>query len=100
MNIKVDANIGASVDLFSKSVTDLQENITINGKVISGTLKWIDDYSSAFLPPEDEGNYLALHIDTTGATSGTVEVINGTHGQKDLDLSDGIVVLRITNKDT
>lgn len=94
-----DADIEDSVDLFGKAASDLQENIEVGENAISGTVKYIDDYSSAYGPDMDEGNYLALHFDTgdvSGATI-TVQLMNGVVGPQVLD-PDGICIFRITDK--
>lgn len=65
---------------------------------ITGKLKYIADYSAAYGPGEDSGNYLVLHAevpDTDGVTI-TSEVIGGVHGPVTLD-ADGIVISRISN---
>lgn len=57
---------------------------------------------NASKPAEQEGNYLALRAtaEPSGATI-TVELIGGTSGKGPVKLDpDGIIVLRITNKDT
>ena len=84
-------------DLFGKVASDLQSNITINEGVISGTLKYISDYSAAgFTGDEKSGNFLALKFTpVTGATT-TVEVLGGLHGASTLD-ADGLIVCRIMN---
>lgn len=45
------------------------------------------------------GNYLAIHCTVNDDTPITVEVVNGTSGPRQLD-EDGIIVLRIADKDT
>lgn len=101
MSVNVDANIGADTDLFGKVVSDLQEDIVVSADGVSGTLKYIDDYSSAYGPGENSGYYLALHCTTPGVEGATItsEVVGGVHGPVTLD-EDGIVISRITDKDT
>ena len=99
--LSVDSDISTSEDFWGKSVTDLQSNIVVGTSGIAGTLKYVADYSSAFTGDEASGNYLALHCevpDDEDATI-TVEVVNGAHGPVTLD-SDGLVVLRIADKDS
>jgi len=80
-------------------VADLQDDIEINGTSITGTLKYIADYSSAFTGDEASGNYLALHFDCDVEDAVlTVEVIGGFHGPTTLDESK-INVFRIANTD-
>ena len=45
------------------------------------------------------GNYLAIHCTVTDSAPITVELVNGTSGPRLLD-ADGIIVLRVTDKDT
>lgn len=69
--------------------------------MISGTLHYIDDYSSAYGPGEDSGNYLVSHHDVSGEEGVTfvAEVINGTSGPVTLD-PDGILISRIADKNS
>ena len=98
--MSVDADIEDSVDLFGKAASDLQTGITIGKKGVSGTLKYISDYSSAYGPGMDSGNYIVLHYATEeeGSTI-TCELIGGTTGPVTLD-PDGLNITRITNKNT
>ena len=82
--------------LYGKDASDLQSGIEINNGVISGTLKYISDYSAAFSGDEASGHYIALKFAADGAESITVQVIGGLHGPSTLD-EDGIVVARITS---
>lgn len=95
--MSVDSDILSTVDLFGKAVDDLQSNIEVGDSTITGTLAYVDDYTG-FSSDYDmqEGNYIALHAeaDVDDATI-TVCVTNPVV----LD-SDGIVVLRIADKDS
>ena len=94
-----DADIEDSVDLFGKAASDLQEDVEVGADGISGTLKYIDDYSSAYGPDMDEGNYLALHFETPDVSGSTitVQLMNGVVGPQVLDV-DGICIFRVTDK--
>lgn len=97
--MSVDADIDPTLDLWGFTASDLQSNIVIGDDAITGTLHFIDDYSSAFVAPEDSGNYLCIHCEVPeveGVTI-TVEVVNGTSGPVTLD-ADGTIVLRIADK--
>lgn len=98
MSLAVDADVLSSVDLFGKSVTDLQEGIDISGRMISGTLKYVNGGWDAgtWSAEESKGNYLVLHADATDGATITVEVIGGDHGPQTLD-EDGICICRIKN---
>jgi hypothetical protein len=95
--LKVDTSIGGSVDLFGKTVSDLQSNVTIGDSAITGTLKYVEDYSSAFGGDLSSGNYIAIHAEVPGVdgVAITVKVTNPVT----LD-EDGIAVLRIADKST
>lgn len=86
--------------MLGKSVTDLQTGIAIGNDGISGTLKYVTGYTGfSGDPAEQEGNYLALHIDTGEIECDriTIMLVGGDYPAKDIDLSDNIVVLRIKN---
>lgn len=89
-----------STDLFGKTADDLQENIAIDdSNAVTGTLKYVEDYSSAFGAGEDSGNYIALKFTSDEGAEITAEVVNGVHGVVTLD-EDGILVARIADKST
>ena len=95
MSVSVDASVSDSVDLFGKVASDLQTDVAIDSSDnVTGTLKYISDYSSAFGPGEDDGNYICLHFaaNLPGATI-TVTITNPVT----LD-PDGILVGRIADK--
>ena len=99
--MSADADIADTVDLFDKAASDLQSDIEIDGDTISGTLKYIADYSSAgYTGDEQSGNFLVLHFETEeeGSTI-TIELVGGVHGPKELD-EDGLAIFRIANKST
>lgn len=84
------------MDLFGKTVSDLQSNVVINDDTITGTLNYIDEYTG-FSSDEalTSGNYIALHANVPGVDNAviTVKVTNPVK----LD-EDGVVVLRIADK--
>lgn len=97
----VDANVPASEDLFGKVVSDLQSNVSVGTNSITGTLKYVSDYTGfSSKTAEQSGNYLAIHCTVPGTTPDeiTVTVNQGTAGERRLD-SDGLIVLRIADKD-
>ena len=98
--MSVDADIPASEDLFGKTVSDLQSNVAFGASGITGTLKYVENYTGfSSKTDEQQGNYLALHAADPKADSVTVEVLGGTSGPRTLD-SDGLIVLLIRNKNT
>lgn len=98
--MSIDSEISASEDLLGKSVTDLQTNVVVNPSNVTGTLKYVEDYTGFSSDPElQSGHYLVLHAESTDADKITVEVVGGISGPVTLD-SDGIAVLRIVNTNT
>lgn len=97
--LTVDTNIDASEDLFGKTVGDFQTNVTVGSEGIGGTLKFIDDYTSAgYVGDEASGNYLVVHASVPDVDDVTItaEIIGGNHGPVTLD-SDGILIARIAS---
>lgn len=93
----MNADVDASEDLFGKTISDLQSNVIVLTNRIQGTLKYVDDYTGFSSKVEEQsGNYLVLHAKTNvpDATI-TVKVTNPVT----LD-ADGIIVLRIADKDS
>ncbi len=98
--MSLSADISTSVDLLGKIVTDLQDDVSVSGDTISGTLAYIDDYTGfSGDPTEQAGNYLAIKCTADDGDTITLELIGGIHGPVTLD-DDGICIIRITNKDT
>lgn len=66
-----DVDIAADMDLFGKVVSDLQENIVFSNNEITGTSKYVTDYTGfSGKTDEQQGNYLALHFSVPGMTIG------------------------------
>lgn len=95
--LEVDVDIPASTDLLGKSVTDLQSDIVVGNGAITGTLKHVTGYTGwSSNPADQEGNYLAIHASVPGVSDAA---ITATLTQENVvDPSDGLIVLRITNK--
>lgn len=87
--------------MFGKTVNSLQEDIVIGDSEITGTLKYVSDYTEfSSVASEQKGNYLALKVDTDSEeTTVTVELVGGTKRPVTLD-EDKNIVLLIKNKDT
>lgn len=96
----MDANIGTDEDLSGKTVSDLQEDINIGPDGVSGTLKYVADYSSAFESGENSGNYLAIHCSTPGVEGATIEATSSDESPVVFDAETGIAVCRIADKST
>ena len=98
--MSLSADIETSVDLFGKIVTDLQDEVTVSGDTISGTLAYIDDYTGfSGDPAEQVGHYLAVKCTADEGDTIVLDLIGGTHGPVTLD-DDGICIIRITDPAT
>lgn len=98
--LTISTDLGSDPDLFGKDVDDLQSGIVVGENGISGTLKYVADYSSAYGPGMDSGHYIALHAEVPDVEDVTIkiEVLGGTVGEQTIDPSDGNVICYI--KDT
>lgn len=100
LEIVVTAVTG-DVDLLGLTPDDLQENIEISDGAISGTLKYVTDYTGfSGDVSEQSGNYLAIKVTAVEDATITVELINGTVGHPVALDSDGMIVLKIADVDT
>lgn len=90
--------VAADVDLLGKFAGELQDNVVVNDGAISGTLKYVTEYTG-FSGDESmqSGNYLAIKAEAFGGATITVELINGTVGHPVTLDADGMIVLRITD---
>jgi hypothetical protein len=93
--LTVDIDIDPTKNLFGYTVDELQDNIVIGTNAITGTLKYIDDYSTAFGPGEDSGNYIAIHASVPDVDDVTITVTVTNPSVLD---DDGICVCRIADK--
>ena len=100
LSVSVDADIEAAEDLYGKTVADLQENVVFGDLGVTGTLKYISDYSEAFESGENSGYYMAFHISTPGVEDATIMVNSSDEGTVLYDETTGIAICRITDKDT
>lgn len=95
ITLSVDADISGETDLLGKSITDLQEDITVSDDAITGTLKFATGYTG-FSGDENlqSGNYIVLHAEADQGAVISAEVIGGYSGPVTLD-TDGILIARI-----
>ena len=92
--LTVDGNVPTTLDLFGKKVTDLQKDIVIKDGVATGELLYVTGYTGlSGDPAEQQGNYIALHVDVPDVEDVTYTVNGNT-----LD-SDQVIVLIVKNKD-
>jgi hypothetical protein len=99
----VNTDIAADFDLLGKTIGDLQTDVVFGENAVTGTLKYVTGYTGfdESNPENQQGNYIAFKSETPNLSTETitVEVVNGYSGPVTLD-SDGVVVLRIADKDT
>ena len=100
LSVSVDVDIEATEDLYGKTVEDLQEYVVFGDLGVTGTLKYISDYSEAFESGENSGYYMAFHISTPGVEGATITVSSSDEGTVLYDETTGIAICRITDKDT
>lgn len=92
----------SDLSVTGKTVSDLQSDVKFGANAITGTLKYIENWTWFDSDPEiNTGNFLVFKAALTGADKITAELINGkvSHGPQELD-SDGIGIFHVTNKDT
>lgn len=95
--MSLSADIATSVDLLGKIVTDLQDEVSVSGDTISGTLLYVDDYTGfSGDSAEQVGHYLVVKCTADEGDTIVLDLIGGVHGPVTLD-SDGICVIRITD---
>lgn len=78
---------------------DLQTDLTISDDAITGTLKFVDDYTGfSGDPAEQVGNFMAIHCEVEDVEDATitVELVGGLHDPVQLD-ADGLCILRISS---
>lgn len=91
--------VSGETTLYGKQVNTLQTGVSIDGDVITGNLSYISDYTEFSDQPEEQtGNYLALNVSSDEGATITGEVIGREGVPK--TISDGYIVVRVTNKDT
>ena len=82
----------ATVDLWGKDCDDLQTTVSISDGVISGTLKYVADYTSAGFDMSQGTNFIALKATVP---SGCTTKCKFNSKTVTLD-ADGIIVLQMT----
>lgn len=98
MTLSVRAITDTTEDLFGKTVDELQTNVSVGNTGITGTLKYITDYTGFSGDPSLQvGNFLALHCEVPGVADATITVTVTNPSVLD---ADGDIVLRIADKDS
>ncbi len=95
-NVTIDTEIDPNTSLDGKTVDELQENVQVDitNEVVTGTLKYIEDYISYDEDTElQQGYFIALHVNSD--TESFEPIIRATL-DKTIDITrDGVVVLRV-----
>lgn len=92
----VKAGDGSSGEYLGKSASDLQDNIVITGRDITGTLKQITFEEFSNNPEETTGHYLVLSL--TAPEKVTIKTKIGDSGVEK-EVSDGYCIYRVKDKD-
>lgn len=93
--LSVKADIPVATDLLGKTVSDLQDDIEINVRSITGTSKYVTGYTGfSGDVSEQSGNYLALHITSSVEGCTFTAQLNPARDPVTLD-PDGIIIFRI-----
>ena len=97
-DLTIDTEIAADENLLGKVIADLQADVVVGVRDISGTLIYIDDYTGFSGDSEEQvGHYLAIHASVPGQNGVTISIKHSAKaGSKNLD-ADGILIFRITD---
>ena len=97
-----DTIADSELSVTGKTVSDLQSGVKFGANAITGTLKYVENWTWFDSDPEiNTGNFLVFKAALTGADKITAQLIGAkvNPGPVELD-SDGIGIFHITNKDT
>jgi len=95
MGLEVTAYTG-DADLLGKTADELQTGVTFGSDTVSGTLKYVEEYTGFSGDPEEQsGNYLAMHAEVPDVDGVTITVKLNKEAVLD---DDGIAVIRIADK--
>lgn len=94
--LSVTAITDPTIDLFGLDCDDLQEDVVVGDDAITGSLKYVDDYSSAFSGDEASGNFIALHAEVPDVDDVIITITITNPSTLD---EDGCYVGRIADKD-
>lgn len=93
--LTIDVNVASDTDLLGKVIGDLQENVSIRDGVISGRIKYVNDFTGFSGETEEQsGHYLVLHASVPNVENVTIS-FTGTKSPVTLD-ADGIIIYRVT----
>ena len=92
--------MSAGTQTYGLDVVNLQSDIVVEENEITGTLKYVSEFTGfSSKPEEQEGNFLALSLSANENVEITTQLINGTN-EDPVTVSDGFCVYRISDKDT
>lgn len=101
MGVTVEAEDG-DAELFGTLVSDMQNDVSVIGDKITGTLKYLDD--GALVDTWGEGNFLALKFEDLDPTATSVKVgLDPSQGSGLVEIindPDKNGAFKITDKDT
>ena len=96
--LTVNASVGNDIDLFGKTVSDLQSNVIFGKDNVTGTLNYVDDYIGFSGDSSlTSGNYIVMRAFVPDQEDVTITVTVTNPVVLD---DDGIAVLRIADKST
>ena len=97
-----DTIADSDLSVTGKTVSDLQSGVKFGANAITGTLKYVENWTWFDSDPEiNTGNFLVFKAALTGADKITAELIGAKVNPGPIELdSDGIGIFHITNKDT
>ena len=97
-----DTIADSDLSVTGKTVSDLQSGVKFGANAITGTLKYIENWTWFDSNPEiNTGNFLVFKSALTGADKITAQLIGAKVNPGPIELdSDGIAIFHITDKDT
>ena len=97
-----DTIADSELSVTGKTVSDLQSGVKFGANAITGTLKYVENWTWFDSDPEiNTGNFLVFKSTLSGADKITAQLIGAKVNPGPIELdSDGIAIFHITNKDT
>lgn len=97
-----DTIADSELSVTGKTVSDLQSGVKFGANAITGTLKYIENWTWFDSDPEiNTGNFLVFKSTLSGADKITAQLIGAKVNPGPIELdSDGIAIFHVTNKDT
>ncbi len=97
------SNIDGNDTVLDMKISNLQENIQIKNYKVSGTLKYVENFTkfNESNPAEQKGNFLAIHFDDTDTREVECKLepsYSAKKGYVKLD-EDGIFIAKVASND-